>query len=86
MDFSVCSFNVREMGNKVKREQIFTSLKSNNHAFCLLQETHSRVKTHDFWKQEWGQESYLSGNSNNSKWIEILSNWKMTYVVRNIQK
>ena len=86
MDFSVCSFNVRKLGNKVKREQFFTSLKYSNHAFCLLQETHSRVDTHDFWKQEWGPESYLSGNNNNSKGIEILSNRKVSYVVRNIQQ
>ena len=77
MEFSVCSFNVRGLGNKVKREQLFTWLKSSNHTFCLLQETHSGINTHKFWQQEWGHEAYFSGNSNNSEGIGILINPKV---------
>ena len=82
MEFSVCSFNVRGLGNKVKREQLFTWLKSSNHTFCLLQETHSGINTHKFWQQEWGHEAYFSGNSNNSEGIGILINPKVSFVVQ----
>ena len=82
LEFSVCSFNVRGLGNKVKREQLFTWLKSSNCTFCLLQDTHSGVNTHTFWQQEWGHEAYFSGNSNNSKGIGILINPKVSYVVQ----
>ena len=82
MEFSVCSFNVRGLGNKVKREQLFTWLKSSNHTFCLLQETYSGINTHKFWQQEWGHEAYFSGNSNNSEGIGILINPKVSFVVQ----
>ena len=70
------------MGNKEKREQLFTWLKSRNHTFCLLQETHSGVITHKFWQQEWGNEAYFSGNSINSEGIGILIIPKVSYVVQ----
>ena len=81
MEFSVCSFNVRGLGNKVKREPIITWLKSRDPTFCLLQKTHSGVGTHKFWLKEWGHKAYLSGNSNNSERIGILINPNVSYVV-----
>ena len=38
---SICSNNVRGLGNKCKREQIFAWLRQNKYAICLLQETNS---------------------------------------------
>ena len=83
MEFSVRSFNDRGLGNKVKREQLLKWLKSSNHTFCLLQETHSGVNTHKFWQQEWGNEAYFNDNSNNSEMIVILINPQVSYVVQN---
>ena len=82
MNLSVCSSNVRGLGNKVKREQILTWLKSSNLTFLLLfflQETHSGVNTHSLWEQEWGHEAYFSGNINNSDGVGILINPKVSY-------
>ena len=81
MNLSVCSYNVRGLGNKAKREQIFAWLKSSNHTLCFLQETHSGVNTHSLWEQEWGHEAYFSGDSNNSEGVGILINPKVSYAV-----
>ena len=79
MNLSVCSYNVRVLGNKAKREQIFTWLKSSNHTFCFC---HSGVNTHSLWEQEWGHEAYFSGDSNNSEEVGILINPKVSYAVQ----
>ena len=69
MNLSLCSYNVRGLGNKLKREQIFAWLKSSNHTFCMLQETHSGENTHNSWKYEWGNDAFWSGINNNSPGI-----------------
>ena len=74
MNLSLCSYNVRGLGNKLKREQIFAWLKSSNHTFCMLQETHSGENTHNSWKYEWGNDAFWSGINNNSAGIGILIN------------
>lgn len=60
MNLSVCSFNVRGLGNKLKREQIFEWLKQNKYSIIFLQETHSGDGTHEFWKQQWGHDAFLA--------------------------
>ena len=82
MNFSCCSFNVRGLGNKPKREQIFAWLKSSNHTLCMLQETHSGENTHTSWKQEWGNDAFWSGHSNNSEGIGILINPTVSYTIQ----
>ena len=82
MNFSCCSFNVRGLGNKCKREHIFAWLKSSNHTLCMLQETHSGENTHTSWKQEWGYDAFWSGHSNNSEGIGILINPTVSYTIQ----
>ena len=82
MNLSLCSYNVRGLGNKTKREQIFAWLKSSNHAFCMLQETHSGDNTHDSWKHEWGNDAFWSGTSNSSEGIGILINPTVSYTIQ----
>ena len=71
------------MGNKLKREQIFAWLKSSNHTFCMLQETHSGENTNNSWKYEWGNDAFWSGTNNNSAGIGILINPTVSYNVQN---
>ncbi|MCG7875526.1 MAG: reverse transcriptase domain-containing protein [Candidatus Thiodiazotropha endolucinida] len=72
MNISICSYNVRGLGNKIKREQIFAWLKKNKFDICLLQETHSGMETHVLWQQEWGSDAYFSGQSTAREGIGIL--------------
>ena len=41
MNISICSFNVRGLGQKLKKTQIFNFLKAKKFQICFLQETHS---------------------------------------------
>ena len=59
MNLSICSYNVRGLGNKTKREQIFAWIKTNNISVCLLQETHSGDGTHDIWKRKWNNDAFF---------------------------
>ncbi|MCW4346095.1 MAG: reverse transcriptase domain-containing protein, partial [Candidatus Thiodiazotropha endolucinida] len=81
MNLSVCSFNVRGLGNKLKREQMFAWLKQNKYSIIFLQETHSGDGTHAFWKQQWGHDAFFSGTSTNSEGIGILINPNLSYEV-----
>ena len=83
MNTLICSYNVRGLGNKTKREQIFEWVKRNNYTVCLLQETHSGGGTHDAWQKEWGKEAFFSGTSNNSEGVGILINSKESYNILN---
>lgn len=67
MNTTICSFNVRGLGNKIKREQIFAWLKNNKYSICFLQETHSGEGTHNLWKDEWGSDAFFSGQKTIAK-------------------
>ena len=82
MNLSLCSYNVRGLGNKIKREQIFAWLKSSNHVFCMLTETHSGENTHDSWKHEWANDAFWSGTSNSSEGIGILIYPTVSYTIQ----
>ena len=82
MTAKICSFNVRGLGNLVKREQIFTWLKEKQYSICLLQETHSGEGTHDLWAREWDATSYFSGTKNNTEGVAILLNPNFAYTVK----
>ena len=83
MNLSICSYNVRGLGNKTKREQIFAWIKTNNISVCLLQETHSGDGTHDIWKREWNNDAFFSGHNNNSEGIGILIYPNFSYTIQN---
>ena len=74
MNISLCSYNVRGLGNANKREHIFTWLKNKQFDICLLQETHFEKNTCDSWKHIWGKQCFLSGISSNSEGVGILIN------------
>lgn len=74
MDCTLCTINVRGLGNKTKRMQIFQWLKEKNYMFYLLQETHFHNKNKEQWEKEWGGLCYFSGSSTNSEGVGILVN------------
>ena len=69
---TIYSLNVRGLGNKLKRDQVFHWLKEQKFSIYLLQETHLSVQHLDQWKSEWGYQSYFSGNKSNSEGVCIL--------------
>lgn len=83
MNLSICTYNVRGLGHKSKREQIFAWIKTNNISISMLQETHSGKGTHDIWKREWDSDAFFSGQNNNSEGVGILINQNFSYTIQN---
>ena len=86
MNVKVCSYNVRGLGNKNKRDHIFAWLKEKLYSICLLQETNSDDETHNVWEMEWGNDSYFSGTKTNSEGTAILINSNFAYTIQQYKK
>ena len=64
MNLSVCSFNVRGLGKKNKRNMIFNFLeKKKQFKVCFLRETHSNPETENIWRQDCRHHIYFCGRS-----------------------
>ena len=72
MDYSICSLNVRGLGQKTKRKQMFNFLEKNQFNICFLQETHSKAEVETLWKRESKQHIFFSGRSSTSGGVCIL--------------
>ena len=79
MKFNICTLNVRGLGSKQKRNQVFQWLKNRNVSICLLQETHITNHQESNIKVEWGDHFFLSGSSNNSQGIGIFINPNLVF-------
>jgi exonuclease III len=49
----MCTFNVRGLGNYMKRKQLFNWLNLQKYDICLLQETHLNTKQYLKWTADW---------------------------------
>ena len=72
MDYSICSLNVRGLGQKTKRKQMFNFLEKNQFNICFLQETHSKAEVETLWTRESEQHIFFSGRSSTSGGVCIL--------------
>ena len=65
--FNVISFNCNGLGNKGKRNKVFTFLKDKiKNGFVFLQETHSVENLEKDWKLNWVGDIYFSHDISNS--------------------
>jgi len=70
---NICTFNVKGLGAKIKREQVFTWLKTKSIDIAMLQELHyDNKQVNTDWAQAWGEDVFCSGQSTNSLGIGIL--------------
>ena len=74
MSVNICSLNVRGLGNKLKREQVFHWLKEQGFDIYFLQETHLPFSVKKQIESECGQNVFFSGSSRNSEGVCILFN------------
>ena len=73
VNFQLFSFNVRGLGQKVKRNIIFQHLKQKSTTgIFLLQETHSSILVEKKWEDEWGGKILYSHGSTESCGVMIL--------------
>ena len=72
MDLSICSYNIRGLGQKNKRIMIFY-FSENIYIICLLQETHSKQTVESQWTRECSKyHIYFCGRGSCSGGICIL--------------
>ena len=68
VDFSVCTFNVKAICDKVKRNTIFNFMKEKvKKGIVFLQEIHSVSSDFLKWKSEWEGDIFLNNGTSNSK-------------------
>ena len=73
IDLKIYSFNVRGIGDGLKRRTIFRHLKNKYpYGIYLLQESHSSNDTEQKWKLEWNGDIYFSHGTSNSCGVTIL--------------
>lgn len=72
MSLCLYSFNVRGIRDMLKRKAIFLYLKKFKADFYFLQETHALGTDYTFWRNQWGDDLWLSCASSNSAGVAIL--------------
>ena len=80
----ICSYNVKGLGNKQKRNTIFQWIKDHKIDICLVQEAHYSETSKQTWKKDWGGEAYFSGNSSKSAGVGILLADNLNITVNNM--
>ena len=74
MDLKICSLNVRGLGDKLKRREIFNWLRRKNHSIFMLQEVHCSENTMSLWAVEWGYKTLFSCCTSAKGGVAILFN------------
>lgn len=66
MSLKVVSYNVRGLGNNIKRKKLFTLLRTLEYDVIMLQETHCTENNFKIWRSEWKGEMYYSNGTSAS--------------------
>ena len=74
MDLKIASLNVRGIGNKEKRREMFNWLRAKQFSIYLLQETHCTNNLVQRWTTEWGYQSLFSCCTGSKAGVSILFN------------
>ena len=74
MDLKICSLNVRGLGDKLKRREMFYWLRRKNHSIFMLQEVHCSENTISLWAAEWGYKTLFSCCTSAKGGVAILFN------------
>lgn len=73
------SWNIRGMGNPVKRSKVFTHLKRLNSAIVFLQETHLRIRDQYRLHCPWVSHVFLSDFNSKARGVAILISNKVQF-------
>ena len=74
MNFKICSLNVRGLGDKVKRREVFNWLRDKKFSIIMLQEVHCIDKNIPIYLAEWGCEGLFSCHTSASAGVCIVFN------------
>ena len=81
MEIQISSLNVRDIGDKQKRSELFNWLRSKKFSLYLLQEVHCSNDTVSIWSSEWGYKSLFSCCSSAKGGVAILFNNNFSFQI-----
>ena len=81
MEIQISSLNVRGIGDKQKRSELFNWLRSKKFPLYLLQEVHCSNDTVSIWSSEWGYKSLFSCCSSAKGGVAILFNNNFSFQI-----
>uniref|UniRef100_A0A1A8UGS9 exodeoxyribonuclease III n=1 Tax=Nothobranchius furzeri TaxID=105023 RepID=A0A1A8UGS9_NOTFU len=84
MPLRFISWNIRGMGNPVKRSKVFTHLKRLNSDIAFLQETHLRIKDQHRLYCPWVGQVFHSNFNSKARGVAILINKKVQFSSTNV--
>ena len=82
MNLSICSLNVRALGDNLKRRELFNWLRKKKHSIYMLQEVHCSENTISMWSAEWGYKTIFSGQASSKCGVAILFNNTFSFKIR----
>ena len=71
-NIQINTFNSRGLRNSIKRNNIFTWLRTSHPGITMLQETHALKTDHEKWSTEWNGTIFFSDGEANSKGVATL--------------
>jgi exonuclease III len=78
------SMNVRGLGDRVKRNDVFSKIKEQHISIACLQDTHFDIKLKHRIKSEWGLRVEMTSSSSNSRGVAVLFNNNFEYTVHKV--
>ena len=86
MDLKVCSLNVRDLGDRLKRREMFNWLRKKNYSIYMLQDVHCSENTISVWSAEWGYKTLFSCCTSARGGVAILfnNNFNLSELVRKV--
>lgn len=85
-DLSIVSYNVRGLGNELKRRKIFNYLHEHKHDIIMLQETHSVKEIENIWEAEWGGRIVFAHGTSAARGTAILIKKKLEIKINEISR
>ena len=74
MDLKICSLNVRGLGDKLKRREMFNWLRRKKFSIYMLEEVHCSENVISLWSAEWGYKALFSCCTSAKKGVAFLFN------------
>lgn len=84
VDISIASYNVKGLGNELKRRKIFNYLHEKKFDIVLMQETHATGTQEKFWASEWGGKILYANGTSAARWTAILIRKKLENEIKEI--
>ena len=71
-DITICSMNVRGLGDKLKRADVLDWLRSKKYSIYCLQDVHLTAEQESKFEKDWGFKCIFSSYKSNSRGVAIL--------------